>query len=82
MWKTYFGIINLYKWHKHNKGKAIPITRLDISWGFQEAEDPRFHDNWHMKVVRLSVLRTGPLHHPQNIPGTPFLLEATSNLGH
>jgi len=30
----------------------------DRPWGFQEVEVPRFQDNWHMKVVRLSALRT------------------------
>jgi hypothetical protein len=32
------------------------------SWGFQEVEAPRFLDSWHMKVVRLSALRTGRLY--------------------
>ena len=31
--------------------------------GFQEVEAPRFQENWHMKVVRLSALRTGRLYH-------------------
>jgi len=34
--------------------------------GFQEVEAPRFHDNRHMKVVRLSALRTSRLY-PQEI---------------
>ena len=34
--------------------------------GFQEVEAPRFQDNRHMKVVRLSPLRTGHLY-PQEI---------------
>jgi hypothetical protein len=29
---------------------------------FQEVEVPRFQDNRHMKVIRLSVLRTGRLY--------------------
>jgi ABC-type dipeptide/oligopeptide/nickel transport system permease component len=33
---------------------------------------PRFVDNRHMKVVRLSALRTGRLYPPGNIPGTHF----------
>jgi hypothetical protein len=47
---------------------------------FQEVEAPRFPDNRHMKVVRLSVLRTSRLYPPVNIPGT-HLLEATSTPG-
>jgi len=30
--------------------------------GFQEVEAPRFQENWHMKVVRLSALRTSCLY--------------------
>ena len=37
-----------------------------MPWGFQEVEAPRFQDNRHMKVVRLSALRTGRLY-PQEI---------------
>jgi len=39
-----------------------PITGLDRPWGFQEDEAPRFQDNLHMKVVRLSALCTGCLY--------------------
>jgi hypothetical protein len=39
-----------------------PITDLDRPWGLQEVEAPRFQDNRHMKVVRLSALRTGGLY--------------------
>jgi len=42
------------------------MTSLDRTWGFQEVEVPRFQDNRHMKVVRLSALRTGRLY-PQEI---------------
>ena len=38
----------------------------------QEVEAPRFHDNRHMKAVRLSSLRTGRLYSPGDIPGTHF----------
>jgi hypothetical protein len=40
--------------------------------GLQEVEAHRFLDNRHMKVVRLSALRTGRLYPPGKIPGTHF----------
>ena len=43
-----------------------PITDLDRPREFKEAEAPRFQDNRHMKVVRLSALRTGRFY-PQYI---------------
>jgi len=33
-------------------------TGLDRPWGFQQVEGPTFHDNRHMKVVRLSATFT------------------------
>ena len=50
-----------------SKGKGNPITGLDRPWGFQKVEAPRFQDNRHMKVVRLSALRTGRLYPPKTI---------------
>jgi len=46
--------------------QSSPITGLDRPRGFQEVEVSRFQDNRHMKVVRLSALRTGRLY-PQEI---------------
>ena len=43
---------------------------MDRPWVFQEYEVPRFQDNRHMKVARLSALRTGCLYPPVNIPDT------------
>jgi hypothetical protein len=37
----------------------FPATGLEKPLGFLEAEAPEFLDNRHMKVVRLSALRTG-----------------------
>jgi hypothetical protein len=52
--------------------QSNPITGLDRPFGFQEFVAPRFLDNRHMKVVRLSALRTGRLYPPGKIPDTPF----------
>ena len=49
-----------------------PSPGLDRPWRFQEAEAPRFQDSRHMKVVSLSILRTGRLYPLGNIPDTPF----------
>ena len=47
---------------KKMKGKEIP----DRPWGFQEVESPRFRENWHMKLTRLSALCIARLY-PQEI---------------
>ena len=54
--------------------KSDHITGLDRPWGFQDVEAPKFQDNRHMKVIRLSALRTGRLYPPPkgNIPGIHF----------
>jgi len=58
------------------------ITGLDRPWGFQEVEAPRFQDSRHMKVVRLSALRTGRLYPPGNIPGTHFCYRLSQPQSH
>ena len=52
-----------------------------VPWGFQEVEAPIFQDNRHMKVVRLSALRT-VASSPQEIPGTHFCSMLSRPLGH
>jgi hypothetical protein len=47
--------------------KSNPIPGLDRPTVFQEVEFPRFQDNRHMRVVRLSALRTGRLYPLQEI---------------
>ena len=58
------------RWKVKGKVKAIPLQAWTGPEGLQEVEAPRFQDNLHMKVVRLSALRTGRLYPPGNIPGT------------
>jgi hypothetical protein len=38
--------------------------------GLLQVEAPRYQDNWHMKMVILSALRTGRFHLPGNIHGS------------
>jgi hypothetical protein len=45
-----------------SKKKNFPATGLDRPLGFQETEAPEFLENRHMKLVRLSALRTGRLY--------------------
>ena len=77
--EKYFISNNIYLLHAEEKHKwkiqrsiSNPIIGLDRPWGFQEVEAPRFTDNRHMKVVRLSALCTGRLYPPGNIPGIHF----------
>ena len=51
------------------KGKAIPVRGWTGPEGARRFEARRFQDSRHMKVVKLSALRTGRLHPPENIPG-------------
>jgi hypothetical protein len=60
--------------------KSSPITGLDRPWEFQEFQAPKFHDNRHMKVLRLSALRTGRPYPPGNIPGTLLCPVAISSV--
>jgi len=48
------------------------MTGLDRSSVFQEVEAPKFQDNRHSRVVRLSALRAGRLYSQGNISGTHF----------
>ena len=53
-------------------GKAISVQAgIDRGGGFIEVKAPRFQDNRHMNVVRLSPTHRTPLP-PGNIPGTHF----------
>jgi hypothetical protein len=52
--------------YQQQRWLAVPL----LEWSGYEA--PRFQDNRHIKVVKLSALRTGCLYPPGNIPGTHF----------
>ena len=62
--------------------KINSIAGMDRPRGFQEVEVPRFQDNRHMKVVRLSALRIGRLYPSGNIPGTHFCQRLSRTQGH
>jgi hypothetical protein len=55
-----------------------PITGLNRPWAFQKIEAPRFQDIRHMKVVRLSAVRTGRLFFPRKYFWYSCLLEDKS----
>jgi len=57
---TYLNILS-YNFHP----LSYDITGLRKLWGFQKFESSIFHDNRHMKVVRLSAVRTGLLYHQE-----------------
>jgi hypothetical protein len=65
-------VFSIYLYLVYLSKKSNPITGLDRPTGFQEVEAPRFLDSRHMKVVRLSALRTGRVYPPGNIPGNHF----------
>jgi hypothetical protein len=48
--------------HTKGKGKAFPLQAWMCPWGSRRLRLPEFLDNRHMKVVRLSALRTGRLY--------------------
>jgi len=63
--------------------KSNPSTVLDRPWHFQEAEVPRFQDNQHTKVVRLSTLHIDCLNPPTGkIPGTYFCSRLSQTQDH
>ena len=63
------------------KAKATPLQAWTGPEGSRRFEAPRFQDNRHMKVVRLSALRTGRFLPPRKYSRYSFLLEAKSTPG-
>jgi len=64
------------------KTQTNPSTGLDRSWGFQKVGSPRFQDSRHIKMVRLSALRTGRLYLPGDISGTYCCKRLSRPQGH
>jgi hypothetical protein len=66
-------IISTKLLHAEGKGKVSPKQAYVAlrGGGVQEVKAPGFLDNQHIKVVRLSALRTGRLY-SQEYPGTHF----------
>jgi hypothetical protein len=64
------------------KGKAVTLQAWTGPTEFQEIEASRFQDSRHIKVVRLSAVRTGRLCTPRNIPGTHFCYRLSQPQGH
>ena len=56
------GTLSVARGVENMKRKSNPITDQERPWRFQKVEAPRFQDSRHVKVVRLSAVRTGRLH--------------------
>jgi len=54
------------------------ITAMEMPWGFQEFEAPRFHDSQNMKVIRLCQPYAPTAFIPRKYSWLSFLLEAES----
>ena len=55
----------------NSKGKTFPLQAWTGPEGSRRLKLPNFK-TWHMKVVRLSALRTSRLYPPGNTPGSRF----------
>jgi hypothetical protein len=62
--------------------QSNPISGLGRPRGFHDVEATRIQDNRHLKVVRLSTLRTGRLYPSGNISGTNFCERLSQPQGH
>jgi len=63
-------------------GKSIQIQASTDPERSRRLRLPRFPDNRNIKVVKLSVLRTGRLYPPGNIPGTRLCHRLSLFQGH
>ena len=64
--------------------RVLMLEQQSHKWPERDlrVEAPRFQDNRHLKVVRLSALRTSRFYPPGNIPGTHFWYRLSQNQGH
>ena len=62
VWLSQFCVVVKRQYRLKNVCYSNPITGPDRHGGFEEFEVPRFQDNLHMEVVRLSVQQTGRLY--------------------
>ena len=69
--KPYLKIVR-YRNPQYRHGEALWVP----------GQAPRFHENQHIKVVRLSALCTCHLYPPRNMPGTHFCQRVIHFQGH
>jgi hypothetical protein len=62
--------------------QAISLQAWTGRYGSRKLRLPKFVDNRHIKVARLSALRTGGLYTTGNIPGTHFCQRMSRHQGH
>ena len=64
------------------KSTAFPVQAWKGPWASKKFRLSEFVENQHMKLPRLSAVRTGHLYPPGNIPGTHFCWRMSRFQGH
>jgi hypothetical protein len=62
--------------------KAIPLQAWTGPWGSRRLRLVEFLENRHMKMVKVSALRTGRFYPPRKVPGTHFCYRMSRPHGH
>jgi hypothetical protein len=70
--------VNLTQLFVAVRKNAVQLQSCYNPIGFHQIDAPRFLDSRHMKVLRLSALRTGRAFTPRKYSWYTFLLEAES----
>jgi hypothetical protein len=73
---------DIYRCLGDGKGKAVPAQAWKGPKGSRWSRLPEFIDNRNMKVVRLSLLRSGRLYPSRKIPGAHFSKRLSRPQGH